>query len=85
MGNMLTYNGAAIYHKVQRIAVECGSSLEAEALASFKLLDVLLTARNVLTQFGTPPQGPTFVATGTTRLICSSRTTQVHQFVLGIF
>ena len=63
MGNMLTYNGAAIYHKVQRIAVECGSSHEAEALASFKLLDVLLTARNVLTQFGTPPQGPTFVAT----------------------
>ena len=63
MGNMLTFNGAAIYHKVQRIAVECGSSHEAEALASFKLLDVLLTARNVLTQFGTPPQGPTFVAT----------------------
>ena len=63
MGNMLTFCGAAVYHKVQRIAVECGSSHEAEALASFKLLDVLLTARNVLTAVGTPPQGPTFIAT----------------------
>ena len=43
--------------------MECGSSHEAEALASFKLLDVLLTARNILTAFGTAPCGPTLVAT----------------------
>ena len=63
MGNMLTYCGAAVYHKAQRIAVECGSSHEAEALASFKLLDVMLSARNILTALGTPPNGPTFLAT----------------------
>ena len=48
---------------MQRIAVECGSSHEAEALASFKLLDVLLTARCILQALGTPPQGPTLIAT----------------------
>ena len=84
MSNIITYCGAAVYHKVQRIAVECGSSHEAEALASFKLLDVLLTARNILVGFGTPPLGPTLIATATTKRTCWWTTTRVHQYAAAI-
>ena len=61
LAGMLTYNGAAVYHKVNRIAVECGSSQQGEAYASFKVADAAVTARQVLVALGVPPRGPTFI------------------------
>ena len=55
MGYMLTYYGAVVHHKVQRIAIECGSSHEAEALASFRLVDVTLSARQIQIALGVAP------------------------------
>ena len=63
MGYILTYHGAVVHHKVQRIAIECGSSHEAEALASFKLVDVTLSARQIQVAMGVAPAGATFIGT----------------------
>ena len=63
MGYMLTYHGAVVHHKVQHIAIECGSSHEAEALASFKLVDVTLSARQIQVALGVAPVGATFIGT----------------------
>ena len=61
LAGMLTFNGAAVWHKVNRIAVECGSSQQGEAYASFKVADAATTARVILTALGVPPRGPTFI------------------------
>ena len=63
MGNLLTYAGAAVHHRVKRIAIECGSSHEAEALASFRLVDVTLSTRQIQVALGVALMGPTFVGT----------------------
>ena len=62
-GMLVTFNGAAVFHQIKKIALIVDSSMESEAIASSKGAETLTYVREILRAFGTPAAGPTLLTT----------------------
>ena len=58
-GLLLTYAGAAVLVTTKKISLIVDSTMEAEAIGSAKVAEVVAYAREILRAFGVPPLGPT--------------------------